>query len=184
MQWLVGVNWRHTLYPSTPLLEIVVRGTVMYLGLFLFLRVVLKREGAAMSITDILVVVLIADAAQNGMADNYHSVSDGLLLVLVIVGWAYGLDRLSYRFPAVRRLLKSGPVPLVKDGRMLRQNLRRELVTEDELWAHLRRQGVDRIEDVKLAMVESDGTISVVRRSDEPDAPPPEADSSDRRRLV
>jgi uncharacterized membrane protein YcaP (DUF421 family) len=53
MHWLFGVNWRQTLYPSTPLLEIVLRGTVMYVGLFVFLRVILKREYGAMSITDI-----------------------------------------------------------------------------------------------------------------------------------
>jgi uncharacterized membrane protein YcaP (DUF421 family) len=129
--------------------------------------------------------VLIADAAQNGMADNYRSISDGLLLVLVIIGWAYALDRLAYRFPVVGRLLKAGPLPLVKDGRMLRANMRRELVTEDELWAHLRRQGVDELAQVKLAMVESDGTISVIRRrgdgGDEPHAKP---ESEERRRVM
>jgi uncharacterized membrane protein YcaP (DUF421 family) len=164
VHWLFGVDWRHTLFPATPLLEIVLRGTVMYVGLFLFLRFILKREYGAMGITDILVVVLIADAAQNGMADNYHSVSDGLLLVLVIIGWAYALDRLSFRYPAVARIVKPGPLPLVRDGRIQRRNMRHELITEEELRAHLRRQGVDDLESVKLAVIESDGTISVLQK--------------------
>ena len=185
MHWLFGVDWRRVLYPSTPVLEIFLRGTVMYLGLFVFLRVILKREYGAMSITDILVIVLIADAAQNGMADNYRSVTDGLLLVLVIIGWAYALDRLSFRFALVARVLKSAPLPLVRDGRMLRRNMRHELVTEDELWAHLRRQGVERLEQVKLAMVESDGTISVIQRHEGTDEEPrPEPGSRERRRVL
>jgi uncharacterized membrane protein YcaP (DUF421 family) len=162
VHWLFGVNWRQTLFPSTPLLEIFLRGTAVYLALFLFLRFILKREYAALGVTDILVIVLIADAAQNAMADNYHSVADGLLLVLVIIGWAYALDRLAFRFPVVARVVKPRPLPLVKDGHMQRRNMRQELITEDELWAHLRRQGVDDLQKVKLAVMESDGTISVI----------------------
>jgi uncharacterized membrane protein YcaP (DUF421 family) len=174
VHWLFGMNWRHTLFPTTPLLEIFVRGTVMYVGLFLFLRFILKREYGAMGITDILVVVLIADAAQNGMSDNYHSVSDGLVLVLVIIGWAYALDRLAFRFPAIARIVKPGPLPLVEDGRMQWRNMRHELITQDELWAHLRRQGVDDIQQVKLAVMESDGTISVIQAEGRKASPSPQ----------
>lgn len=68
MGWLTDVDWQNVLVPETPILEIVVRGTVVYLVLFALMRFVLKREAGAMSPSDLLIVVLIADAAQNAMA--------------------------------------------------------------------------------------------------------------------
>lgn len=65
MERIVGVEWAKMLIPDTPLLEIFLRGSIVYLALFFLLRVVLKRESGTLGITDLLVVVLIADAAQN-----------------------------------------------------------------------------------------------------------------------
>lgn len=140
------------------------RGSLVYLGLFAFLRAVLKREAGAVSITDLLVIVLLADAAQNAMAADYHSVPDGLLLVAVIIFWAYALNWLGFRFPRIQRLVRPEPLPLVKEGRLLRPNLNKELITEDELMSHLRLQGVHTLAEVKAAHLESDGRISVVLR--------------------
>lgn len=112
---LGGVDWAHVLVPETPLLEILVRGTIAYLVLSMLLRVVLRRQAGALGITDLLVVVLVADAAQNAMADNYNSVPDGLFLVAVIVGWAWLLDAASYRFRWLERLLRPRPLPLVEN---------------------------------------------------------------------
>ncbi len=162
MDRLVGVDWRHAFVPDTPLLEIVLRGSVMYLALFGLLRLVLKRESGAVGLTDLLVVVLIADAAQNGMADDYASIPDGILLVATILFWAHALNWLGYRVPAVGRLVHPQPLPLVEDGRMLRRNMRRELVTEEELRSQLRLQGCDDLAAVARAYMEGDGRISVI----------------------
>ena len=81
------VDWQAVLLPHTPLLEIFVRGSLTYLGLFLLLRVLLKREAGSLGITDTLLVVMLADAAQNGMADDYRSVTDGLVLVATLIFW-------------------------------------------------------------------------------------------------
>ncbi len=85
-------DWSSIFLPNTPLLEIFIRGTVVYLGIFLLLRLILKRETASIGVTDILVIVLLADAGQNAMADDYRSLPDGLLLVAVIIFWGYALD--------------------------------------------------------------------------------------------
>ena len=162
--WLVGADWGGVFRPDAPVLEIVVRGSVVYLALFALLRFVLKREAGTLAITDLLVVVLIADAAQNAMADDYRSLPDGLLLVATIVFWSYALDWLGFRFPRLRPLVRPRPLPLVKDGRMLRQNMRRELVTEDELMSQLRLHGCDDVSRVKEAYMEGDGRISVILR--------------------
>jgi uncharacterized membrane protein YcaP (DUF421 family) len=136
----------------------------MYLALFLLLRFVLKRESGTVGITDLLVIVLIADAAQNAMANDYKSLPDGLLLVATIVFWAYFLNWLAFRVPSIRKLVTAPPLELVRDGRAIPQNLRRELVTHEELISQLRLQGVESLDDVKKAYMEPDGRISVVKR--------------------
>ena len=86
---------------------------------------------------------------------------------LPIIGWSVGFDWLAYRFPRLGEVLEPRPLPLVVDGRMNRRNMRLELLSEQELLAKLREQGVERVEDVKRATMESDGTVSVIRRSGE-----------------
>jgi uncharacterized membrane protein YcaP (DUF421 family) len=161
---VLGMDWAAVLAPRTPLLEIVVRGSLVYLAVFALLRVVLRREAGTVGITDLLVLVLIADAAQNALGADYRSVGDGVLLVATIVLTAYGVDWLGYRFPLVKRLVHPPALPLIQDGRVLRRNLRHELITEDELLGHLRLHGIDDVGQVKVAHMESDGRISVVKR--------------------
>lgn len=165
-RWL-SFDWRAVFVPTTPLPEILVRGTVMYLALFLLLRVIQKREAGAVSVTDLLVVVLIADAAQNGMAGKSTAVPDGLLLVATILFWSYFLDWLGCHVPAVGRLVHPPPLPLIKDGKLLWRNMRRELVTLDELMSQIREQGVADPAEVAAAYMEGDGHISVIHRGDQ-----------------
>jgi uncharacterized membrane protein YcaP (DUF421 family) len=158
------VNWHSVFVPDTPLLEIFVRGTIVYLALFLLLRLVLKRQSGTIGVTDLLVVVLIADAAQNAMADDYKSIPDGLLLVGTIVFWSYALDWLGARFPWLGRFIHPPPLELIRDGKINWRNLRKELISLDELKSQLREQGVENIAQVKDAHMEGDGRISVVTK--------------------
>lgn len=165
---MAGIDWRGMFMPDTPLLEIFIRGTVVYLALFVMLRVVLRREGGAMSLSDVLVVVVIADAAQNAMAADYHSITDGLVLVATIIGWSYLLDWLGYNVPALEWLVHPKPLRLVQDGQLLRQNLRKELITPEELMSQLREQGMSSLDEVREAFLEGDGQISFVKREGKP----------------
>jgi uncharacterized membrane protein YcaP (DUF421 family) len=166
MDGLFGVDWGEMFLPSTPILEIVIRGSVSYLALFFILRFILKRQAGTVGITDLLVVVLLADAVQNAMANDYSSITDGVVLVLVIVFWSYALDWLGYRFPKIERFVHPPSLPLVKNGRMLQRNMKRELITESELRTALRKHGVDDLEQVKVAHIEGDGQISVVTKEE------------------
>ncbi len=162
---IFDVDWDRTFVPHTPLLEIFLRGTVVYLVLFGLLRVVLRRESGAVGITDLLVVVLLADAAQNAMADDYTSIPDGVLLVATIVFWSHALNWLGFRYPLIQRLVHPPPLKLIEDGRLLRRNMRRELVTEDEILSQVRLQGINDVSQVEEAFMEGDGRISVVARN-------------------
>src|SRR5947208_9345265 len=99
------INWSQVFGMQTPLLEIVIRGSLMYLALFFLLRVVLRRESGDVSKSDTLVVVLLADAAQNGMAGSYISVPDGIALVAVIIAWSLLLNFLGYHSKFFERIL-------------------------------------------------------------------------------
>jgi uncharacterized membrane protein YcaP (DUF421 family) len=155
------VDWQSVFVPSLHVGEIVVRGTITYLFLFVVFRV-LRRQVGAIGITDLLVVVLIADAAQNAMAGEYKSVTDGIILVSTIFFWDFLLNWLDYNFPWFRRLINPRPLLLIKDGHILSHNLRKQLITEGELTTKLREQGVESLEEVKASYLEADGNISVI----------------------
>jgi uncharacterized membrane protein YcaP (DUF421 family) len=161
------VDWGSVFRPDIPLLEIIVRGTIVYLSLLILLRLVLKREAGAVGMTDLLVLVLLADASQNAMAGEYRSLPDGIVLVSTIIFWSLAVDWLGFRIPFVGRLVHPPPLPLIKDGRLLRRNMRRELITMEELMSQLRLQGVDDVSSVRQASMEGDGRISVIRSSGE-----------------
>jgi len=161
MDALTQVDWKSVFIPSLSIAEIILRGTFVYLVLFFILRL-LRREAGALGISDLLVVVLIADAAQNAMASEYKSITEGAILVGTIATWDYFLDWLGYRFPRVQRLLRPAPLPLIKDGRMLKRNMRQEMITEEELMGQLREQGVEDVKEVKKCYLEADGQISVI----------------------
>jgi uncharacterized membrane protein YcaP (DUF421 family) len=163
MEGLLQIDFRSIFVPSLHLAEVVLRGTLVYLFLFIILRV-LRREAGAVSIADLLLVVLIADAAQNAMASEYKSITEGAVLIGTIASWDYFLDWISYKFPRFYRLVNPSPLPLIKDGKILRKHLRQELITEEELVSQLRQQGVQNLGEVKRCYLEGDGHFSVIAR--------------------
>ena len=146
-----------------PVPELMLRGTLVYWLLFCIFRFVLRRDVGAVGIADILLLVLVADAAQNAMSGGYDTFAEGAILVLTIVGWNWLLDVLSYRFAAVRRFATPARLTLIRNGVLQRRNLRREFITLEELHEKLREQGIEKVSDVKAAFLEGDGQISVIR---------------------
>jgi uncharacterized membrane protein YcaP (DUF421 family) len=157
----MDIQWDEILRPDVPALELFVRGTVIYLVAFLLLRS-FPRESGSTGTTDLLVLVFIADAAQNGMSANYQSLTDGIVLVATIFFWSIVMDAAAYRWQWAARLSKPRPVLLIQGGRMNRRNMRRELVTEAELMSELRKRGVHDLAEVDAVQMEPDGEISVV----------------------
>jgi len=144
-------------------LELVIRGTVVYWLLYLLFRSVLRRDVGSVAIADVLLLVLIADAAQNAMSGGYESITDGIILVGTIAAWNYAVDWATCHSSRVRKLLEARPLLLVKDGRMIKANMREELITAAELMSSLREQGIDKLEQVKRARMEPNGHLSVIR---------------------
>jgi uncharacterized membrane protein YcaP (DUF421 family) len=158
-------------------LELVLRGSAVYWGLFLLFRFLLRRDAGSMGIADILLLVLIADASQNAMAGGYESVADGAVLVLTIALWSWLMDWASFRSERMRRFLDPPPLVLVRRGQVVPRNLRREHISMPELMASLREQGIEKLAEVKMARMESDGSISVIHQKPSPS--PGQADAGD-----
>ena len=144
-------------------LELVLRGTAIYWALFLLFRFVLRRDAGSLGIADILLLVLIADASQNAMSGGYSTVGEGLILIATIAFWSWLADWAAFRWPTARRFVEPAPLVLVRRGRLQRRALRREMVTVPELMAALREHGIEKLADVKIARIEPDGMISVIR---------------------
>jgi uncharacterized membrane protein YcaP (DUF421 family) len=158
-------DWNAMFVPAVGLFEIVLRGTIMYLVLFAILRFLGRRQAGHFGPADLLVIVLIADAAQNALGAEYRSVTEGILLVSTLVAWDYALDWAAWRFPVLRPILKAPSLKLVENGRILRSNLRAEMLSVDELMSQLREEGIEDVKGVKLARLEGDGRLSVIRQA-------------------
>jgi len=168
---LPDVNWHDMFVPHTSLLEIFLRGTLIYFLILAFFRV-FKRQAGSIGLSDLLVVVLIADASQNAMSADYKSLPEGAVLIATLILWDRLLDWLGYHVPFVERLLRAAPVMLVNDGKPNRRNMRQELISQDELMSQLRQHGILDLKQVRRACLEGDGQITVVRAGDdEPEAP-------------
>jgi uncharacterized membrane protein YcaP (DUF421 family) len=160
----MSLDWGEIFGISVSPLELIIRGTAMYLFLFLLFRVVVRRRVGAIGMADILILVIIADAAQNAMSGEYKSITEGAILVGTIMFWNVAIDWLNFRVPALRPWLEPPPMLLIQNGRILHRNLRHEYVTEDELKAKLREKGVKEYSEVAEAHMESDGSVSVIKR--------------------
>lgn len=161
---IFNIDWQKMFVPSTAVLEIFLRGTLTYLAIVFILRVMLKRESGGLGMSDVLIIVLLGDASQNAMAGNFTSITDGIVLIATIIFWSFTLDWLSYKFPWFERLMHPKRLCLIKDGKLNRQNMRREFITHTELMTQIHEQGVDDINQIKQAYIESDGRISVITK--------------------
>jgi uncharacterized membrane protein YcaP (DUF421 family) len=158
---------------KVPVAELVVRGSAMFWFLFLIFRFVMRRDIGGVGLADVLLLVIVADAAQNAMSGNYTTITEGCILVATIVGWNWLLDWLAFRFPWARRLAQGPRLLLVDAGRPQRGNLDRQHISLDDLQAKLRLQGVEHLDEVKKAYLEGDGEMSVIRYSKGDEPPPP-----------
>ena len=167
------LNWAQILTPSVALAELFFCGTLVFLGLMLLFRLLGQRESGGLGLTDLLVVVLVVDAASAGLTGDTDTIGDGFILVLTILFWSVVLDAASYRWPRLGRVLKARPKPLIEDGRLNRRVMRRELIPDVEVFAQLRLHGIEELRQVHRAYLEPNGMISIVPVEDDDSIDPP-----------
>ncbi|HLT29630.1 MAG TPA: YetF domain-containing protein [Myxococcaceae bacterium] len=160
-------GWVELFKLTTSVPELLIRGTVTFLALTAILRLVGQREAGDLGITDLLVVLLVADAASAGLRGKTESIAEGLILVATVLFWSVAFDALAYRWPKLGRILKARPKLLIRDGQLDRRVMRREFMNEDEVMSQLRLHGVTELSDVERAYIEPNGMVSIIRRDGE-----------------
>jgi uncharacterized membrane protein YcaP (DUF421 family) len=150
------------LTPSESILDIVLRSALVYVAIFIGLRLVGKRELGQITIFDLVVLLLLANSVQNAMVGQDTSVTGGLVAAgtLLIINTLFTYARLHSRH--LRRILEGSPTILLWRGKLVTQNMVHEGIDEDTLRAQLREHGFMNIEDIEMACLELDGSMSVV----------------------
>src|SRR5215218_4282355 len=155
---------QHLFVPGTSLLEKIIRPILVYGCLVLLLRIGGRRELAQMNAFDLTVLLMLSNSVQNAIIGEDNSLLGGIIggATLIVVNLA--VNRYLYHHPNLDRTIEGGTVQLVDNGRVLRKNLERELITEAEILAAMHRQGVPSINECESVILEVGGTISVIPR--------------------
>lgn len=147
---------------GSDIVDIVIRTVIVYLMIVLGLKLLGKKELSQISIADLVFILLISNSVQNAMVGDNSSLFGGLVAAGVLFILNYIFSLLGYRFKLFRKVIEGEPVLLIYHGELQQKNIEKERITEEELMAALREHGVNSIKEVKLAMLEIDGNISVV----------------------
>ena len=150
------------LIPEIPVVEKVIRSAVVYLFLLVGFRLAGKRQLGSMTAFDLVVLLVISNVVQNALIGNDNSLGGGLLGATVILVLNAIVAWVTFRYKRVERVVEHTPTILVKHGRILRENLRRERLSLSELRAALRREGIASLQDVHYVLLEEDGHLSVI----------------------
>jgi uncharacterized membrane protein YcaP (DUF421 family) len=143
-------------------MDIVIRAAVIFVFIWVLMRIIGRRELSSMEPFDLIVLVVIGDLVQQGVTQQDLSVTGAALAVVTIGLLTVFLSWLNYRFPRLRPALQGRPVVLVEDGNAIKPNLRRERITLEELAAQARLKEIDSIADVRWAVLETSGAISFI----------------------
>lgn len=144
------------------LLRVVVMGVAAYPGLILLLRITGKRTLSKMNAFDLVITVSLGSTLATVLLSSEVSLSEGLLALGVLCGLQFVVAYLSVRSERFQNLVKSEPTLLFYRGRFLRDMLRRERVTEEEILAAARAEGTARLSEVAAVVLETDGSFSVI----------------------
>ena len=147
---------------GTPPLELILRTVIVYVAFILALRVFGKREVGQFTLFDLALVLLAANALQPAITGPDNSITGGVIIVSTMFALNLGVSRLRERVPLVRRILEPQPTVLARDGAWIPAAVEREGLDDTDLEAALREHGIARVEDVSLAVLEDDGSISLV----------------------
>lgn len=149
---------------TVPFWEIVLRTVIVYIVVFALLRVLGKRELGQMNATDLVVILVIANAVQNAMNGGDNSLTAGVVAACTLVGMNLLADRLLRRVPFLTRYFVEEPTLLLEDGKPIKAHMDREDVTMEELEMAARERGIPDLKDVRTAILEPDGSISIITK--------------------
>ena len=146
-------------------MDIVFRAIFIFFVLYLLMRVIGRRELSSLEPFDLILLVVLGDAVQQGLTQDDYSLTGALLAIGTIAMLQLGVSYANFRFPRLRPLLDGEPIVVVRDGKPIERNLRRERVTLDDLTSAMRQQNIAHIDEVQWAVMETSGGISFIKKS-------------------
>lgn len=147
-------------------MEIVIRASVMFILVYVLLRLMGKRELGQMAPFELVSLIVMGDLIQQGVTHQDFSLIGATLAIFTFAAWSFALGTISHRWPKARRALQGKPVVLVRDGKMLGSNLDEERIDHDELAVEMRLAGITGLHQVAWAILEPEGKISFIRKDD------------------
>ncbi len=146
-------------------MDLVIRAAVAFLFVFFLTRVIGRRELSSMQPFDLIMLVMIGDLVQQGVTQNDFSVTGALLVGGTITLLTVAVSYVSFRFPRVRPVLDGDPVIILEDGKPIDRNLRRNRISIEELAAAARQEQLASLDDVRWAVLETNGRISFIPKT-------------------
>ncbi|MDQ3163400.1 MAG: YetF domain-containing protein [Gaiellaceae bacterium] len=146
-------------------MDLVIRAAVAFFFVLLLTRVIGRRELSSMQPFDLIMLVMIGDLVQQGVTQNDFSVTGALLVGGTIGLLTVFVSYTSFRFPTLRPMLDGDPVIVVEDGKPIDRNLRRNRITLEELAAAARQNQIDSLDDIRWAVLETNGRLSFIPKS-------------------
>jgi len=144
-------------------MDIIIRSAVIYFALLVLLRITGNRSLSQITVFDFILLLIISEAAQNGLVGNDYSITNSLLIISTLVAIDIGLSKVKSWLPRMERFIEGTPLLLVRDGAVLRDHLKNAGVDEDDiLEAGRKLQGLQRLDEIKYAVLERDGDITIV----------------------
>jgi uncharacterized membrane protein YcaP (DUF421 family) len=146
-------------------MDVVLRAALFFFVLFAIMRFVGRRELNSMEPFDLILLVVMGDLVQQAVTQSDYSVTGGILVIGTITLLTVATSYLTFKFPRVRPVLDGEPIVLISDGEVLWRNARRERITVEELQAEARQQQISSLDDIRFAVLETNGKISMISRS-------------------
>ena len=147
-------------------MDVVFRALFVFILLYIVMRVIGRRELSSLEPFDLILLVVLGDLVQQGVTQDEYSVTGILLAIGTIALLQLAVSFVNFRFPRLRPLLDGEPIVVLQDGKPIERNMRRERVTVDDLAAAARQQNIAKLDDVQWAVLETNGTLSFIKKSD------------------
>jgi len=146
-------------------MDIVLRAIVLYAFVVFVMRVIGRRELSSMTPFDLVLLIVLGDAIQQGLTQDDYSVTGAILAVATIATLQVFTSYVSYRSKKARTVLEGEPIVLIDHGQIVERNLKRERMTEDEVAEEMRQQQIASLDDVDWAIIEANGAISFIKKN-------------------
>src|SRR5919197_384480 len=145
-------------------MDIVLRGIVLFVFVSFVMRIVGRRELSSLGAIDLVLLIVLGDAIQQGLTQDDYSLTGAMIAVSTIALMQVGLSYLGYRFRRLRPVLEGEPIVIVQDGRVIERNLHRDRLTVDELLEEARQQQIGSLDEVAWAVLEPNGKVSFLKK--------------------